>query len=136
MKNYHEETKHTALAQFPNDGHGDWQWWRLVKNAKTMHTDSLSVTPLIKCVDNFSNNRRLALAFEARCGKGRMIMTSMDIISKAEKQPEAAQMLASLLGYMNSSDFDPLTTLNVDALASLFSDKAIKASSDAKDIYN
>lgn len=130
------DRQHPALAQFPTDNHSDWQWWQLVKNAKVMHIDSLHVEPLVKCVDNFANNRRLALAFEARCGKGRLLMTSMNLLVKANKYPEARQMLASLLHYMNTSDFAPATTLQTEQLTTLLSNQAIINNSDATDIYD
>ena len=126
---------HPALAQFPTDSHSDWQWWQLVKNAKVLKIDSLHVTPLIKCVDNFANNRRLALAFEAKCGKGRLVMTSMDLLNKSEAHPEVRQMLVSLLHYMNSDAFKPQHVLQPSELQRMLDKKAGLINSSAESIY-
>lgn len=100
---------HPALRFFPTDMHTDWQWWRLVKNSRAVVLDSLhSVTPIIESVDNFTNNRRLASVFEARCGKGILIVSTMDLLSDSiAEKPEVKQLLYSLLHYMNSSEFHP-----------------------------
>lgn len=117
--------KHPALALFPTESHSDWQWWQLVNNAKTMVLDNLTSSELdncqiIKCVDNFAKNRRLSLAFEARVGKGCLLVTSMDLQDKASRHPEARQMLVSLLRYMNSPAFAPTGTLPAEQLQMLY----------------
>lgn len=114
---------HPALAAFPNDGHSDWQWWQLVKNAKVMNLDEwqqpqLYATSIIRAVDNFANNRRLSMAVEARVGKGRLLLTSMDLLAKTQ-YPEIRQMLHSLVSYMDSASFCPQATLTEEHLCQL-----------------
>lgn len=103
---------HCAFTYFPTSFHTDWQWWYLTKHAKTLCVDGLnaSVTPLVECVDNFVNNRRLCLLFETRCGNGRLLFSSMDLIDSTTPRPEKRQLLYSLLRYMQSDDFAPVTT--------------------------
>lgn len=116
---------HPALAAFPTEAHTDWQWWQLVKNSKVMVLDDLvraaaqatdagqlPQPSIVSCIDNFANNRRLSLALEARVADGRLLMTSMDLLSKTS-HPEARQLLRSLLAYMNSSAFDPPNTSDI-----------------------
>lgn len=115
------DSHHPAFASFPNEGHSDWQWWQLVKNAKVLDIGSLpqKMDPLIAVVDNFARNRRLALAVEARVGKGRLILTSMDLLGKQATLPEARSLLASLIRYLDSDRCTPSVALTEAELRSL-----------------
>ena len=100
---------HPAFARFPTDGHTDWQWWRLTTQSKTLCIDSLytEVTPLVECVDNFANNRRLTNLFETNCLNGKLIVCSMDLLREQAENPEKKQLLYSLVEYMKSDAFNP-----------------------------
>ena len=126
-----------AFASFPSEANTDWQWWQLVKHAKVMVVDSLNLYPsdmIVKCVDNFANNRRLAYAFECKVGRGRLLLTSMDLLSKT-KYPEARQLIHSFLKYMGSNNFQPQGRLSVDAVNALFSKSDEDVTTDAMSIY-
>lgn len=100
--------EHPALADFPTDFHTDWQWWDLNIHSTTLVTDSLQGgQAIVRMVDNFANNRRLALLYEGRVGKGRLVIATFDLNNDLDKRPVAAQMLRSLLQYMNSPAFSP-----------------------------
>ncbi len=127
---------HPALAHFPTDMHSDWQWWDLNTKSKTIVLDSIPpVTPIVEMVDNWMNNRRLALVFEAKCGAGKLIYSTIDLQTDIENRPQAKQMLYSLLRYMNSDAFSPVNKLNSADLqvfeSEIFSDKK----ENALDIY-
>lgn len=68
-------------------------------------------SPIIEVVDNFSNNRRLALVLAGKVGKRKMLLATFDLQSELTGRPVARQMLTSLLGYMNSTDFNPPASL-------------------------
>ncbi len=126
-----------ALAAFPTEDHTDWQWWQLVKHAKVMVVDTLNLSPsdmIVRSVDNFANNRRLSYAFECKVGRGRLLLTSMDLLSKTQ-YPEARQLIYSLLKYMRSNDFQPQSSLSVDAVNALFSKSDKDVTTDAMSIY-
>lgn len=125
---------HPVLASFPTESHSDWQWWGLMKNSKVLVTDSLrNVVPIVSVIDNFANNRRLAAAIEARCGGGRLLFTSMNLIEKMDSCPEARQMAVSLLRYMNSAGFAPAAEMTVGELRSFISatDNSIKTGAES-----
>ena len=83
----------------------------------TLSLDSIpEVTPIVEMVDNWINNRRLALVFEAKCGTGKLLYTSIDLNSNIENRPQAKQLLFSLIKYMNSSEFAPKESLNFEVL--------------------
>lgn len=116
--------EHPALKFFPTDMHSDWQWWNLVKRSKVLVMDSLpKLQPIIEVVDNFTNNRRLASVFEAKCGKGKLLMSAMDLLPAENSQPEIRQLLYSLLHYMNSTDFNPAITIDEKDIQSLMLEK-------------
>ena len=96
---------HPALELFPTETHSNWQWWSLVKHAKTMLLDAIpQIMPIVSVIDNFANNRRLGLVFEANCGNGKLVVCSIDL---TQDTPETQQLRASLLNYMASDKFLP-----------------------------
>lgn len=107
---------HPAFSHFPTDGHTDWQWWRLTTQSKALCIDSMytEVTPLVECVDNFANNRRLVTLFETNCLNGKLIVCSMDLLR--EQVPEKKQLLYSLVEYMKSGSFNPAQQTSPDVL--------------------
>lgn len=79
-----------------------------MKRSKVLVVDSLPpVEPIVESIDNFTNNRKLVSVFETKCGKGKLIMSAMDILSEGSDKPEIQQMLYSLVTYMNSESFAP-----------------------------
>ncbi|WP_300598878.1 sugar-binding domain-containing protein [Niabella sp.] len=109
--------KHPALQQFPTAFHSDWQWWDLITSSKTMIIDSLpDMTPVVRVIDNFFKNRKMANVIEARVGKGKLLMTSVNITDRLDQRPVALQLRYSLLQYMNSAAFVPQTVLTPEQL--------------------
>ncbi|WP_455642888.1 sugar-binding domain-containing protein [Parabacteroides sp.] len=109
---------HPAFARFPTEGHTDWQWWRLATESKALCIDSLhaEVTPLVECVDNFANNRRLTNLFETNCLNGKLVVCSMDLLREQAGNPEKRQLLHSLVEYMKSDAFNPAPHTSPDAI--------------------
>ena len=115
------DPSHKALSDFPTDMHTDWQWWDLTINSTTLITDSLKGgTPIVEMIDNFSNNRRLASLVEGKVGKGKMMLATFDLNTDLDNRPAAKQLLVSLLNYMNSSEFDPITISNLNDFETYF----------------
>ncbi len=77
-----------------------------------MILDSLpdNLDPIVRVIDNFERNHKLGVAFEATVGQGKLLVCSCGLMSQ-RKYPEARQLLASFLHYMNSDDFDPSCSL-------------------------
>ncbi|WP_417444501.1 sugar-binding domain-containing protein [Joostella sp.] len=97
----------TAFNEFPTDSYTDWQWWDLCINSKSVITDAIEVTPLVRVIDNFVTNHNLSNLFEAKVGEGELIFSSIDLISDIENRPVARQLRYSLLKYMESESFNP-----------------------------
>ncbi|MFA6561871.1 MAG: discoidin domain-containing protein [Verrucomicrobiia bacterium] len=115
------DPKHPALAAFPTDYHSNWQWWYLVTRAGAMIMDDLprGLRPIVQVIDDWFTARKLGLVFEAKLGKGRLLVCSVDLKSDLDANPVARQMLHSLLGYMASERFNPEVAVTKDAVARL-----------------
>lgn len=104
--------KHPALADFPTEAWSDWQWWHLITSSKTMILDELpAIDPVVRVIDNFFKNRKMANVIEANVGKGKLILVSADLSTDPENRPAAEQLKRSLMGYMNGASFQPKVTL-------------------------
>lgn len=114
---------HPAFADFPTENHTDWQWWRLTTHSKTLCIDSIwrDVTPLVECVDNFANNRRLTNLFETRCLNGKLVVCSMDLLREQNNSPEVKQLLYSIVEYMKSDAFNPSGVIAFDKISGFVS---------------
>ena len=128
------DPKHPALSTFPTDRYTNWQWRDLLENSSSIILDDLpkDLTPIVRVVDNFSRNHRLGNIFEAKVGKGKMLLCSIDLQKDIEKRPVARQLRNSLLEYMQSDTFSPKCTLKMDTLRSLFKEPPILYSIGAK----
>lgn len=115
------DPKHKAFTHFPTDGHTDWQWWSLTTQSRTLVVDSFyqHITPIVECVDNFTNNRRLSTLFEANCLNGKLVVCSMDLLNNQDTFPEKKQLLYSLLAYMKSTTFAPTKSISPETIRSL-----------------
>ncbi len=111
---------HPALADFPTRMHSDWQWWYLAKHSTAIDLDKFpQAGTIVEAVDNFTRNRHLAYIFEAKCGEGKLLFCSMDLLGEESSgRPEVRQLRKSLLDYMKSAKFKPAGELTPDDLDS------------------
>jgi len=113
---------HPLFQSFPTEYHSNWQWWDPVSHSQAMILDDLpaELRPLIQPIDTWFENRRLGLMFEARVGKGKLMVCTIDLSGELEKRPVARQLLHSTLEYMNSPSFQPETKISADRIRELF----------------
>ena len=97
------------FSEFPTEYHSNWQWWDPVTHSQAMILDAFpaDLRPLIQPIDTWFENRRLALAFEAKSANGKILVCSIDLKNKLEERPVSEQLLVSMLKYMNNNSFDP-----------------------------
>jgi hypothetical protein len=110
---------HPAFAHFPTDEYTNWQWWDLCKNSTTLVLDSVGINPsaiVLRDIDNFFKNRNMASIIEAKVGKGKLLLCTMDLQHDLQKRPVAAQLKYSLLQYMEGNKFNPVTNLSENNL--------------------
>ncbi|MGD8500219.1 MAG: hypothetical protein PVJ86_06200, partial [Phycisphaerales bacterium] len=77
------DPKHPALAKFPTEFHGNWQWWDLVAKSRFMILDEFGpeLRPIVQAIDDWNTNRKLGIIFEARVGGGKLLVCSIDLQS-------------------------------------------------------
>lgn len=116
------DPQHAALAEFPTEAHSDWQWWSLLRRADALIVDALprELRPLVEVIDDWYTGRRLALAFEARVGAGRLLVSSVDLVDDLAGDPVARQWRASLLAYAASEAFAPTVEVTTEAVRALW----------------
>ncbi len=109
---------HPALAEFPTEYHSNWQWWDPIFHGKAMLLDRLpaSINPIVRIIDDWFTNRRLALVFEANVLNGKIIVCSVDLFEDLENRPVSRQLLFSLKKYLASPAFNPTSDLTIEDL--------------------
>jgi hypothetical protein len=113
---------HPALAGFPTDYHSNWQWWDAVSNCNALNLSGLpaDLKPIVRLIDDWVTNRPLGLIFEAKVGNGKLMVCGADLITNANKRPEARQLLYSLTHYMTGNSFNPAVTIDTNSLKDFF----------------
>lgn len=116
------EPKHPLFGQFPTDFYSDWQWYDLMENSRVMNLDDTPADfrPLVQVIDNFASNHKLGSVLEARVGRGKLLVCSIDITSKLDSRPAVRQFAKSLYAYVGSGAFNPKAELNANTLEQLF----------------
>ena len=117
------DPKHPALAQFPTEFYSNWQWYELLQNSRTVNLNDTpaSFRPIVEVIDNFARNNKLGNLFEARVGRGSLLVCTIDLLRLAGTQAAAKQLLKSLYAYAGSESFRPSEELETTLLDKLFS---------------
>ncbi len=112
---------HPALAEFPTEYHSNWQWWDAMSHADAIQLDSFPVElkPIVQIIDDWVTNRKLALIFEAKVEKGKIMVSGTDLVNDLNKRIEARQLRCSLLNYMESGKFNPSVNLNSNEIQNI-----------------
>jgi hypothetical protein len=115
------DPEHPLFRDFPTESHTNWQWWQLVKHSRAMILDDMprGFRPLIQVIDGFDRNHKLGLVWEARVGKGRLLVCSIDLPA-LQAHPEARQFLFSMVRYVGSESFRPERTIAAGNVRGLF----------------
>lgn len=113
--------QHPALAEFPTEYHSNYQWRDAMSHSGAMDLSAFpqAMKPIVRVIDDWFTNRPLALVLEAKVGKGKVLVSSIDFGQDLERRPEAQQLLYSLKKYMASSQFQPSVGLTDDQLKRL-----------------
>lgn len=116
------EQDHPIFRHFPTDYHSDLQWWELVNMAQVMQFTDFpkGFQPIVQSIDTWFVSRKIGMLFEANVGKGRLIMTTMDLTNNLDKRHAARQMMRAIVSYMQSDDFKPQWTIPLERISELF----------------
>lgn len=106
--------QHPALAGFPTQFHSNWQWWDAMSHSNAIRIDLINadLQPIVRVIDDWVTSRPLGLIFECTVGKGKLLVSGIDLLSDTRERHEARQLLHSLKTYMNGDKFAPGVTVN------------------------
>jgi hypothetical protein len=116
------DPQHPAFKEFPTQRYSNWQWWDAMSHSNAIRLDLVAprLQPIVRVIDDWVTARSLGLVFECHVGKGKLIVSGIDLLSDVDKRPEAKQLLYSLTSYMNSTDFNPKLTVGLEKITGLY----------------
>jgi hypothetical protein len=115
------DPKNPAFQAFPTEYHSNWQWRDAMSHSNAIRLDAVSSTikPIVRVIDDWFTARPLALIFECKVGKGKLLVSGIDLLINEESRPEARQLLYSLKKYMVGNQFNPAVEVNAKTIRSL-----------------
>jgi hypothetical protein len=122
--------EHPALRGFPHDGFPDLQFYNLLEGGSQFGSEGLenptfSFVPIISGINMSREHDKnalgyFALLFEAMVGKGKLLLTTLNIRQNLDDAyPEAVYLLDRLLRYAASDEFNPQGELSQEHLRNL-----------------
>jgi hypothetical protein len=88
-------------------------------NAINLDAVAKGLQPIVRVIDDWVTAQPLGLVFECKAGKGKLLVSGIDLLTDNDKRPEARQLLYSLEQYMNSNSFNPQTSVPVKNITEL-----------------
>ncbi|MBD1433108.1 beta-galactosidase [Sphingobacterium sp. DN00404] len=112
---------HPALREFPADFHSNWQWWDAMSHSNAIFLDAVAkdLNPIVRIIDDWVTARSLGLIFEGSVGKGKLMVSGIDLSGRLDARPEARQLLYSLKRYMQSDSFHPSIEVPIQRIQQL-----------------
>jgi hypothetical protein len=93
------DTAHPVLQSFPSKRHSDWHWWDLPFHRRAFNIAGVPFRSIVRIIDDWNENRDLALLAEVKIGKGRLILCAADIESNLQGRPVARSFRNALAAY-------------------------------------
>ena len=117
--------KHEALKYFPTEYYSNYEWWDACSHSNAIMLDSVAknIQPIVRVIDDWFTARPLGLLFECKVGKGKLVVSGIDLTSNINERPEAKQLLYSLKKYMTLASFNPSQEIDVNKIQSLTDEK-------------
>jgi len=114
--------KHPALADFPTQYHSNWQWWDAMSHSSAIKLNVLAkdLPPIVRVIDDWVTARSLGLIFECKVGKGKLLVSAIDLLTDQDKRPEARQLRYSLERYMSGAQFKPAHSIALAQIQQLY----------------
>ncbi|MBP1561853.1 MAG: beta-glucuronidase [Oscillospiraceae bacterium] len=113
------DNKHPSLAEFPSETYSTAQWYDIVTRSRTVILDGTDIDPIVRTIDNCERNHSLGTVFEVRTGGGMLLVCTADLDGDGGSLP-CRQLLKSLTNYVNSADFMPYKTADIEFLDEIF----------------
>ncbi len=118
----HCDPKHGALAGFPTRGHSQFQWHSLLSGSTAMTLNQLpfGFEPVVSVIDDFNECHHLAVVIEAGVGKGRLLVSSLNLGKEGQRTLAQKQMLRSLLARAGDRSAVPAVSLDAGQIDTIF----------------
>ncbi len=129
------DKSHPLFKHFPTDDWENLNWWELLNKAQVMNLREFpkDYQPAIQPIDTWHVSRKLGMMVEAKVGKGKLLMTTMDLTKDLDRRLVASQMRYAILKYMLSDDFNPNLSLDEQVIQNLFTQSAPAVNMFTKD---
>lgn len=115
------QNENGMFRSFPTNNYADWQWWDILNYSTALEMNDLKhITPIIQSVDTYEYNRKLGVAFEAKVGKGNLLVLCVDAEKNISERPATRQLIRSAKEYAGSDTFSPKAQLQFYELDNLF----------------
>jgi len=116
------DPKDPMLKEFPTQYYSNYEWWDAMSHSNAILLSALgnNIRPVIRIIDDWFTAKPLGLIVEAKVGKGKLVLTGIDLLTDAEKRPEARQLMYSVLTYMRSNAFNPDQGIQLKNILELF----------------
>ncbi len=110
-----------ALQYFPTSYHSDYQWWDAMSHSSAIPMSSLNsqIEPIVRIIDDWFTARSLGLIVEMKVGRGKLLLSGIDLLEDSENRLEAQQLTYSLLQYMQGNEFNPKYSVELDNLVEI-----------------
>lgn len=113
------DKKHPALSDFPTESYSTAQWYDIVSNSRTAILDGTGIEPIVRTIDNCERNHNLGTVFEVKTGGGKLLVCTAALDEHKDSLPCAA-LLKCLSEYVDSEQFEPSQTAEIEVLDRLF----------------
>ena len=110
------DEKHPLFSRFPTSFHTDWQWWPMAGQRAVILPEKISA--IVAEMDSYAFLRPMAKLFECRCGKGRLLFSSLGL-HNLQEHIEARALQSAIYAYLTSDQFVPKQTLSPEWIEGL-----------------
>lgn len=104
------DVSHPIFSRFPSATHTDWHWFELSFRRRALDVAGTRVKPIVRVVDDWNENRDLLLLGEVEVGRGRIIVSAIDLAHDLDNRPVARAMREALAAYLEQPVTAPQMT--------------------------
>ena len=92
------EKENVLFQKFPTEESGGWQWEDILRQSRGFRLDGLEgAEVLVRAIDDWNRNLSLGLIWQARVGKGSLLVASANLEGSFIERPAAYSLKQELL---------------------------------------
>lgn len=104
---------HPIFNKFPAESHTGWHQWELTHGRRAFDVTKLEARTIIRVIDDWSENRDLALLAELRIGRGRLILSACDLRIEGENGIVMRALRNAISSYLSSDPHADVPVLSI-----------------------